>query len=114
MSVVVYEGRKAKMSPWAQPDLRGKLVTVTGVGPSGTLGAGTLRVEYLAEDGTVKQATCQVDELLPFTEGQLALIEKHGTPPEFAIAVYKAVPSDISMDEARAAIDKYNAEFANA
>lgn len=46
-----------------------------------------------------------------FTKGQRALIKKHGTPAEFAIAVYQACPSFISMDEAEAAAQKYRREF---
>lgn len=49
-----------------------------------------------------------------FSEKQMQLALKHGTPAEFAKAVYAIVPSDISMDEARAAIEKYNQEWANA
>lgn len=46
-----------------------------------------------------------------FTKKQAALVKKHGTPAEFAQAVYRCVPGDISMDEARAAVDKYNREW---
>lgn len=46
------------------------------------------------------------------TPGQRKLKEKHGTPAEFAKACYEAVPGFISMDEAEAAIKKYNAEWA--
>lgn len=35
-----------------------------------------------------------------FSKTQKALAKKHGTPAEFAAAVYQAVPGDISMDEA--------------
>lgn len=42
---------------------------------------------------------------------QKALAKKHGTPAEFASAVYRAVPGDISMDEASAAVEKYNREW---
>lgn len=45
------------------------------------------------------------------TTGQRILYKKHGTSAEFAKACYECVPSDISMDEARAAIEKYNAEW---
>lgn len=48
------------------------------------------------------------------TPRQRILAKKHGTPPDFASSVYKCVPGDISMDEARAAIDKYNREWAEA
>ncbi len=48
------------------------------------------------------------------TIGQMMLKKKHGTPSEFAKACYECVPSDISMDEARAAIDKYNKEWDDA
>lgn len=46
-----------------------------------------------------------------FTPGQRALVKKHGTPADFAIACYLCVPSDISMDEAEAAAQKYRREF---
>lgn len=46
-----------------------------------------------------------------FTPGQRALIKKHGTPADFAFAVYTCCPSDISMDEAEAAVQKYRREF---
>jgi len=49
-----------------------------------------------------------------FTQAQEALRQKHGTPAEFAVAVYKIVPRDISMDEARAAVDKYTREWTEA
>lgn len=51
---------------------------------------------------------------LILTEAQRILARKHGTPAEFARAVYKTVPEFISMDEARAAIDKYNKEWEEA
>lgn len=46
-----------------------------------------------------------------FTAGQRALIKKHGTPADFALAVYACCPSDISMDEAKAAVRNYRREF---
>lgn len=48
------------------------------------------------------------------TSKQKALAKKHGTPAEFAKACYEAVPGDISMDEARAAVDKYTREWTEA
>jgi len=45
------------------------------------------------------------------TPKQRKLVKKHGTPAEFAQAVYKCVPGDISMDEAQAAVGKYNREW---
>lgn len=48
------------------------------------------------------------------SKAQKALAKKHGTPAEFAAAVYRAVPSEISMDEAAAAVSKYNREWAEA
>jgi hypothetical protein len=45
---------------------------------------------------------------------QLRLRLRHGTPADFAKAVYACVPGDISMDEARTAIDKYNQEWQDA
>lgn len=46
----------------------------------------------------------------PMTEKQHRLKKKHGTPKEFADAVFNCV-GEISIAEARAAIDKYNAEW---
>ena len=40
-----------------------------------------------------------------------ALAKQHGTPAEFAVACYEAVPAFVSMDEAAAAIAKYNREW---
>ena len=48
---------------------------------------------------------------LNLSKCQQELLARHGTPAEFAKAVYACCPSDISMDEVRAAIDKYNAEW---
>lgn len=45
------------------------------------------------------------------SEQQKALVAKHGTPAGFAIACYELVPGMISMDEARAAVEKYQAEW---
>ncbi len=42
------------------------------------------------------------------------LREKHGTPREFATAVWRAVPWDISAAEAAAAIAKYEQEWREA
>lgn len=49
-----------------------------------------------------------------FSKKQLRLKLKHGTPADFARAVYECVPGDISMDEAAAAINKYNQEWQEA
>lgn len=49
-----------------------------------------------------------------FTPKQRELIAAHGTPAEFAKACYEAVPGYVSMDEAGAAVAKYNREFAEA
>lgn len=56
--------------------------------------------------------TIQINPRL--SKRQKALAKKHGNPAEFAAAVYQCVPSDISMDEAAAAISKYNHEWAEA
>lgn len=45
------------------------------------------------------------------TEGQLKLKEAHGTPMEYAAAVWRAVPAFISVAEAQAAVEKYFAEW---
>lgn len=45
------------------------------------------------------------------SRSQKHLARKHGTPPEFARAVYEAVPSFISMAEADQAIKKFNREW---
>jgi hypothetical protein len=51
---------------------------------------------------------------IPMTRKQKALAKKHGTPAEFAQACYACVPGDISIDEASAAVAKYNREWAEA
>jgi hypothetical protein len=48
-----------------------------------------------------------------FTAKQRALVKKHGTPAEFALAVYACV-GEISMGEAADAVGKYSREFAEA
>lgn len=45
-----------------------------------------------------------------FNQSQRKLIEKHGTPTEFAIAVWSMI-GEISVDEAQAAVRKYDEEF---
>lgn len=52
--------------------------------------------------------------LIALTPGQRKLRLKHGTPAEFARAVYDCVPGYISMDEAEAAVLKYRQEWATA
>ena len=52
-----------------------------------------------------------LDAVEPFSEKQIALKARHGTPAEFADACLKAVPGDVSTDEARKAIQKYNLEW---
>jgi hypothetical protein len=46
-----------------------------------------------------------------FTPGQKALVKKHGTPSDFAIACHMTVPQFCSYDEAEAAAQKYRREF---
>jgi hypothetical protein len=48
---------------------------------------------------------------LGWSAKQRELAAKHGTPAQFAVAVYKTVPEFISMDEARVEIEKYNREW---
>jgi hypothetical protein len=45
---------------------------------------------------------------------QEELRQAHGTPVEFAQAVFKAVGGEISIDEAEAAIDEYREEWRKA
>jgi hypothetical protein len=45
------------------------------------------------------------------TKGQCRLRRKHGNPAEFAEAAFRAVPGDVSMAEARAAVLKYQQEW---
>ena len=45
------------------------------------------------------------------SERQKELIAKHGTPAGFAQSCYELVPGTISMDEAKTAIEKYQAEW---
>lgn len=60
---------------------------------------------------SVKSKSALMAALGAFTPAQRKLAKKHGTPAEFAKACYEAVPGFISMDEARAAVNKYNAEW---
>lgn len=48
------------------------------------------------------------------SDKQKELKEKHGTPDEFAIACFKAVPSFISVREAQAGIEEYDKEWIEA
>lgn len=45
------------------------------------------------------------------SEKQKALMLKHGTPAGLARSCYELVPGTISMDEAKAAVEKYQAEW---
>lgn len=45
------------------------------------------------------------------TTKQAELAKDHGTPAQFAVATYQAVPGTISMDEAREAVEKYSYEW---
>ena len=45
------------------------------------------------------------------SEQQKVLMAKHGTPAGFAVACYELVPGTISMDEAKAAVEKYQSEW---
>ena len=45
---------------------------------------------------------------------QKELKKKHGTPKEFSVACYKAVPDFISIEEADTGIEKYNNEWIKA
>lgn len=48
------------------------------------------------------------------TRAQRVLAKKHGTPAEFEVACYKAVPGMVSMDEAKAAIARYEEQWVGA
>lgn len=63
----------------------------------------SLKAKQIVPRGTIASSA--------FTPAQRKLAKKHGTPAEFAAGVYKCVPGDISMDEAREAISKYNREW---
>ena len=52
-----------------------------------------------------------IDPLVGLSEEQKQMLEKHGTPADFAVACYRAVPDFISMDEAKHAVDEYTAEW---
>lgn len=77
-------------------------------------------VSRKAEERDLHSQICGKGELSPaawfgaLSKQQKALAKKHGTPAEFSTACYDSVPSFISMDEAAAAIDKYNREWAAA
>lgn len=48
------------------------------------------------------------------SENQKRLAKDHGTPAEFARAVWRAVPEFLSWGEAEAAIRKYGNEWSDA
>ena len=48
------------------------------------------------------------------TEAQERLKQAHGTPPEYAVAVWRACPEFLSVDEAQAAVVRYLAEWGEA
>jgi hypothetical protein len=62
----------------------------------------------------VKHSNLQHIQMAGLTRKQRKLAKRHGTPAEFAVAVYQAVPGDLSMDEARRSIDKYNLQWKEA
>lgn len=63
---------------------------------------------------TAMTSSLQQFVISQLTRKQRKLRRRHGTPAEFAVGVYKAVPSDISMDEARVAVAKYQLEWDSA
>ena len=58
-----------------------------------------------------KKSNLQRVHEISLTPAQRKLAKKHGTPAEFAVAVYKCVPGDISMAEAKKAIDAYTEDW---
>jgi hypothetical protein len=71
--------------------------------------AKALRVKWEVRKSTKSEF---LDAVL--SPAQKKLRRKHGTPAQFAAAVYNCVPGDISMDEAKAAIEKYSREWSAA
>jgi hypothetical protein len=112
--ITLYVGRVGKIcSHSSDPAASNRLAEVIAVGPTFVLGSDDIAVLILETDA---QWTAHVkkSDLWPLTEGQEALRAKHGMPHQFADACFRAVPGDISIDEAREAIRKYSAEFRDA
>lgn len=63
---------------------------------------------------SITEGKVEKQEVSCLTEGQKALKEKSGTPAEFAKACYSAVPSFLSMADARKGIDQYQKEWDSA
>jgi len=62
----------------------------------------------------MKKLTANQLASMLMTKKQRALRKKHGTPAEFAVACYQAVPGELSMDEARDAVEEYNHKWEQA
>jgi hypothetical protein len=75
--------------------------------------AKALRAQWALESQVRKVRQDKKTALLDaaMSPAQKKLRKKHGTPAQFAMAAYRTVPEFCSMDEAQAAIDKYNAEW---
>lgn len=67
--------------------------------------------EFFRRGLAAEKAVRKVMASAALSRKQKRLAKKHGTPAEFARACYGCVPGDISMDEARAAVEKYNREW---
>jgi len=75
--------------------------------------AKALRLKWEVENKVRKVRRNMKSEFLDavLSPAQKKLRRKHGTPAQFASAVFGTVPGFCSMDEAKAAIDRYNAEW---
>lgn len=112
--MVLYEGRKVRIGNGgtAPVDARNRYATVLRIASHAvSLGRDGVRVQIEETDPW----TCDVTEsaCVPLTEAQDRLARAHGLPGEFARACYNAL-GEVSLDEARAAIRKYAAEFSEA
>jgi hypothetical protein len=66
-----------------------------------------------AKEAVVMLTNPLLEDSKPKTAKQEVLKRKHGTPREFADAIIRGL-GEYSVDEARAAIDKYNVEWLTA
>ncbi len=113
--MTLYRGRVGTLSSTAEdPAAQNRLAEVLFVGPSGTLAAGQIRVLVMEVDRQW-ETVVREGSLLPLSDAQQQLRDKHGLPHKFARACWRACRNlEITNQEAQAAIYEYTQEFMNA
>lgn len=111
----IYVGRIGRLPSWCDdPAARNRLCEVVVMGPTGTLAQDQVRVKVL-EGGQPWETVVPAGQILPLTEAQQTLRERHGLPHEFAQACWRAMDNlEISREEAGEAIRNYAIEFGEA